>query len=148
VSYPRKNSSEDSRHWIGLLQYNTSMHHSQSRQSTMLFHQSSELGSPPSPLPQGVPPLWFTGEGHTPNKERGRGGPNADEGTDIVVCILCDSTAWCLAEMAGIYPNISHYMWHDSSRMQSFRHFFDPKITRLRVVLLRYLRFPQCGAFS
>ncbi len=53
-----------------------------SRQSTRLFLQSSELGPPPPLVPGGT---------HSIAGERGRGGPNSDEGRDTVVFIhvLC-----------------------------------------------------------
>jgi hypothetical protein len=61
---------------------------SQSRQSTRLFLQSSELGPPPAPTPspasESVPTLWFRGEGTHSLAGEGVGGPYSDEGTDTV----------------------------------------------------------------
>jgi hypothetical protein len=71
----------------------------QSRQSTRLCLQSSELGLPtPSPhLQTSVsPPPWFRDGGYTLAlaEERVGNSPNSDEGTDTVVlqlyiCALC-----------------------------------------------------------
>ncbi len=59
----------------------------QGRQSARLFHQSSELGPPPSPAGECIPPPPPEPKvgGHTCLQVRGGVGPNSDEGTDTVV---------------------------------------------------------------
>ncbi len=54
-------------------------------QSAKLYIQSSELGPvPPYPQESVTPPLWVQGGRHTRLRGRG-GGPNSDDGTDILV---------------------------------------------------------------
>jgi hypothetical protein len=61
----------------------------QSRQSAMLFLQSSELGLPQPLNPWGVcPSPRFGGEGHTRWRERGWESPNSDEGTHTVILFI------------------------------------------------------------
>ncbi len=57
----------------------------QSRQSTRLFLQSSELGLPTPHLQANVSPHFGSGGEHTRLQERGYLGPSSDEGTDTVV---------------------------------------------------------------
>jgi hypothetical protein len=59
----------------------------QSRQSTRLFLQSSELGLPPSPAGECVLPSFGSGGDTHSLRERGWGGPNSDGGTDTMVLL-------------------------------------------------------------
>jgi hypothetical protein len=61
--------------------------HPQSRQSSKLFLQSSELALPPTPHPQ-CAPSKFCREGQTRWRERGWESPNSDEGPHTVVLFI------------------------------------------------------------
>jgi len=73
----------------------------QSRQSAMLFLQSSELGPPPHPQPSVSPPL-VPGGTHSLAGER-VGGPKSDEGTDTAVRTL---GILYIVRPAGLWPSI------------------------------------------
>ncbi len=75
VSSPRKNSSEDARHWIGLLQYNLSTLHSQSRQTDYQgFSPVVRIGTPPLTHRRVCPPSLVRGGGTQSLAGEGAGG--------------------------------------------------------------------------
>jgi hypothetical protein len=137
------NSSEDARHRVELLKYNPSTLHSQSRQSTRLFHQLSELG-PPHPLAHRrvCPPPLVRGGGTHSLAEKGSQFGRGDRQCRMY---FVTPLQWFLANIVGNYPNISHFIWHFPLECIVLVIFFAQNRVGLPS---KYLTYPRCGAFS